>query len=105
MIEFYNESVVELGYCLDVDKFKDYYFIRSLSIQHAYNDCNTNSSIAKNIKVLSSAFSRKAYGGDYTRYLGDVSVLNNNYRFDYDVNNTNWSNMQMYSYHTYGKTV
>jgi hypothetical protein len=34
---------------------------------------------------------------------GDVSVFMNNFRFDQQRNFTNWSNMQAYSYHTYGK--
>lgn len=98
MIEFYNEPDLNLGVCLDADKFKDYFFLRSLSIQDAYNDLHST------VYVLASAFSRKTYGGDSSRYLGEVCVQNNNFKFDENKNVSNWSNMHMYSYHTYGKS-
>ncbi len=101
MIEFYNEPDLDLSQCLDVDKFKDYYFIRSLSIQDSYQDTAPNNSA---VNILASAFGRKTYGGDVSRYLGDICVLNNNFKFDLNKNVSNWSNMHMYSFHSYGKT-
>ena len=77
MIEFYNEPDLDLDACLDVNKFKDYYFIRSLSIQDAYQDLASNSS---HVNILASAFGRKTYGGDSARYLGDICVKNNNFK-------------------------
>lgn len=64
MIEFYNEPDLDLSECLSAEKFKDYYFIRSLSIQDAYHDLNGS------VNVLASGFSRITYGGNLNRYLG-----------------------------------
>jgi hypothetical protein len=60
--------------------YKDYYFIRSLSIQDAYGDMNiafpTNQ---VQIQIAASGFARMTYGGNATRYLGDISVQNRRY--------------------------
>ncbi len=40
MIEFYNEPDKSLSGCLIAEKYKEYYLVRSLSIQHAYVDLN-----------------------------------------------------------------
>ncbi len=98
MIEFFNEPDLNLGVCLDDKKFKDYYLIRSLSIHDAYLSIN------QSVKIAASAFARKTYGGDPKRYLGDVCVKNNNIKFGYNNTDLNWNNMELYSYHSYGKT-
>lgn len=105
MIEFYNEPDLSLGACLDFERYIDYYTIRSLSIQNAYEDIN-NSDPANSVQVsvLASAFARITYGGNTTRYLGDVSVQLRNNLFGQTGKNISWTNMHMYSYHTYGKT-
>ena len=106
-IEFYNEPDLDLGgSCLsNASVFIDYYKIRSLSIQNAYEDLNSMSQTGKiNIQVVASAFAKKTYGGDITQYLGDVVVKNRNYMFGNSTPIQNWSNMHSYSYHTYGKT-
>ena len=93
-----------MGACLTADAYKDYYFIRSLSIQNAYTDLNSaNPSNQIKIQIAASAFARMTYGGNATRYLGDISVQNRRYMFDTNTNSSTWSNMNFYSYHTYGK--
>ena len=85
--------------------YEEYYYLRGISIQHAYsdlNDADPNNKI--DIKIIASAFARATYGGDLTRYLGDVSVKNKNYMFDKDEINKNWTNMHIYSFHVYDKT-
>ena len=104
MIEFYNEPDLDLGVCLDSVTYKEFYLIRSLSIQNAYNDLNAVLKNHIDVKIAASAFARITYGGDATRYLGDTSVQNNNFIFGDNVKTSNWSNMHFYSYHTYGKT-
>lgn len=104
MIEFYNEPDTQLGSCLTADRFKDYYFLRSISIQHAYSDINNLNAKKINISIIASAFAKRTYGGNSTQYLGDLCVQNRNYMFDLGENQTNWTNMHFYSYHTYGKT-
>ncbi len=108
MIEFFNEPDLALGTtCLDSNKFLDFYKIRSLSIQNAYEDLNNETSVQAsriNVQVVSSAFARRTYGGDTTRYLGDVSVQNRNYMFGNVNRLANWTNMHSYSYHTYDKS-
>ena len=72
-----------MGACLTADAYKDYYFIRSLSIQNAYTDLNSaNPSNQIKIQIAASAFARMTYGGNATRYLGDISVQNRRYMFD-----------------------
>ena len=105
MIEFYNEPDLDLGTCLTADKYKEYYYVRSLSIQNVYADLNSlNKNNKLDVKIVASAFARKTYGGDLTQYLGDVSVKNRNFVFGSMTNNTNWTNMHIYSFHSYGKT-
>ena len=104
MIEFYNEPDIDLGSCLDANRYKELYQIRSLSIQNAYSDYNSMSVNKINVQIAASAFARITYGGNATRYLGDLSVQNNNFIFDNNSNQLNWSNMNLYSYHSYGKT-
>ena len=104
MIEFYNEPDLDLGTCLTADKYKEYYFVRSLSIQNAYADLNSLNTNKLDVKIVASAFARKTYGGDSTQYLGDVSVKNRNFVFGSMINDTNWTNMHIYSFHSYGKT-
>lgn len=41
--------------------------------------------------------------GDPTQYLGDVSVNNTMLQFSSYQKLSNWSNMQVYTYHSYGK--
>ena len=53
---------------------------------------------------MASAFARKTYGGNVSQYLGDVVVQNRNFVFGNSVKNLSWTNMNVYSYHTYGKT-
>ena len=73
--------------------------IRSLSIQDAYNDCNQADPLNKvSLQIVASAFARRTFGGDSTQYLGDVSVNNNNLYFTTNTKNSNWTNMQLYSY-------
>ena len=98
MIEFFNEPDLNLGTCLDVNEFKDFYMIRSLSIQHAYEDLNKeNSADTKiSVQVVASAFARKTFGGDTTRYLGDVVIQNKNYLFgDSTTKVSNWTNIHL----------
>lgn len=106
LIEFYNEPDLKLDECLDAQKFKDYYLIRSLSIHDAYEDLNRNNSnkTRVNVKLAASAFARKTYGRNTKRYLGDVCVQNNNLKFTTNKSDLNWSNMEVYSYHSYGKS-
>ena len=107
MIEFFNEPDLALGTpCLDVNKFLDFYKIRSLSIQNAYEDLNNEMLPQKriNIKVVASAFARRTYGGDVTRYLGEAVVKNKNYMFGNMNKMANWTNMHLYSYHAYDKS-
>jgi len=104
MIEFYNEPDLALGECLNAEKFKDYYQIRSLSIQDAYGDLNKWNRKSVNVRIAASAFARKTFGNDTKRYLGDVCVNLSSFKFGSNEINYNWSNMQLYSYHSYGKT-
>ncbi len=105
MIEFYNEPDLELGGCLNWTKFQDYYYIRSLSIQNSYEDSNKyDTSRFVPIKVVASAFARKTFGGDITRYLGDVVVQNRRVVFANATASKNWTNMHVYSYHSYDKS-
>ena len=103
-IEFYNEPDLALGECLNVEKFKDYYQIRSLSIQNAYEDLNKWNQKSTGVRVAASAFARKTFGNDTKRYLGDVCVNSSGFKFASNEISYNWSNMQLYSYHSYGKT-
>ena len=105
-IEFYNEPDLDLGTsCLsNASVFIDFYKIRSLSIQNAYEDMNNMNPTKKlNVEILASAFAKKTYGGDITNYLGEIVVKNQNFIFGNNTKNLNWSNMHVYSYHTYGK--
>ena len=107
LIEFYNEPDLDLNSCLDSNEFLDIYQIRSLSIQQAYLDINQNED--KNNekiepKILASAFARKTYNGDLTKYLGELVINYNNYIFSNQQIQPLWSNMNAYSYHSYGKS-
>jgi hypothetical protein len=78
MIEFYNEPDKSLSGCLTADLYKEYYLVRSLSIRHAYADLNKEDpENAVPANVCAAGFARSGYGGDPSRYLGDVSVQNN----------------------------
>jgi hypothetical protein len=104
MIEFYNEPDFSLGGCLTAETFKDSYFIRSSSIQNAYSDLNNaNPSYKVDIKIVGAAFARAIYGGNDKKFLGDVTVDNRNYMFETGQNNTDWTNIHVYSYHTYSR--
>ena len=81
MIEFYNEPDLDLDTCLTSTKFKDFYLVRSLSIQQAYMDLNSEETYEWNRiqpKILASAFARRTFGGDSTKYLGELVVNNIN---------------------------
>jgi hypothetical protein len=109
LIEFYNEPDLDLGVCLDSNRFKDFYQIRSLSIQQAYQDLNSeemNQNNWVNPKILASAFARRTFGGDTTRFLGEIVVQNNYVMFATNQSTkqqSSWANMDYYSYHSYGK--
>jgi len=105
MIEILNEPDTALGVCLDSEMYEEYYYLRGISIQNAYSDLNeANPSNKLDIKIVASGFARVTYGGDLTKYLGDVSVKNKNFMFDKDEINKNWTNMHIYSFHVYDKT-
>jgi hypothetical protein len=107
MIEFYNEPDLELGGSpagLNAAQYVDYMQVRSISMRAAYADWNAaNPGNVTNLQVLGPVSARLTYGGDPTQYLGSVAVENNNYMFGYPQLNTNWTNFDIYSYHTYGK--
>ena len=76
------KTLISKGNCLSASQYQDYYLIRSLSIQDAYNDCNQADPLNKvSLQIVASAFARRTFGGDSTQYLGDVSVNNNNLYF------------------------
>ena len=80
MIEFYNEPDLSLDDCLNADLYKEYYLVRARSIQDAYSDVNSvqNESGQMKVNLMASAFARVTYGGNSSKYLGDVTVKNNN---------------------------
>jgi hypothetical protein len=78
-IEFYNEPDLDLGDCLTAEAYKDFYLIRSKSIQEAYADINSRSSSgAVQVNVAASAFAKATYNGSLSDYLGEYTVRQNN---------------------------
>ena len=105
MIEILNEPDLFLDACLDAEMYKNYYYIRGVSIQDAYSDLNAVDPANEiKIQVVASAFARFKYGGDETKYLGDVSIKNRHFMFGKDEINRNWTNMHVYSYHVYDRS-
>jgi len=80
---------------LNASLYLEYYLIRSQSIQDAFSDCNSK------VQIAASAFARGGFGGDLTKYLGDVSINNTNFLFSSYAKTPSWSNMQLYSYRKY----
>ena len=104
LIEYYNEPDLQLGVTMNYLQYLQYDLIRSLSIQNLYSDMNAaNPTSQVPVNVVASAFARSTFGGNNTRYLGDITVDNNYFMFP-DSNGTvpGWQNFNTYSYHTYG---
>ena len=108
MIEYYNEPDLELSTTsagLNYIQYIDYMQVRALCIRNAYADWNAaDPNQQVQVNVLGPVAARLTYGGDPTQYLGQIAIQNNNYMFGYPGQlMTNWTNIDTYSYHTYGQ--
>jgi hypothetical protein len=102
--------------CMAPARWVEQYTLRSQAIQDAYADLNVDAASGRLACAASvacplapvvtvGAFARRTFGGNDTLYFGAPTLRNEHMRFPASANvvDASWSNLQAYSYHSYGK--
>jgi hypothetical protein len=113
--------------CMSPARWLEQYTVRSQAVQDAYADFNADVAAGRMAcpalvdpsdvvaggpaatcpftPVITTAFAARTFDGDATAFFGKPTIANLQLRFPPYANVTDptWSNMQAYSYHSYGK--
>ena len=123
-VEFWNEpdliatTTTRGAVCMAPARWLEQYTLRSGAIQEAYADLNADAAAGRVAcpvgfgaacplapVVTASGFARRTFGGDATQFFGEPTIQAERTRYPASsgVQNASWSNLQAYSYHSYGK--